>query len=607
MIKWLIVIVVLAFVPSVQALPFYNVTLESPSNGIATTDNTPDFVFNYSGMNDTASCEVFVDGTGYGINSSTNNITSTTITANASISDGTYYWVVNCTNSTTQQSDQNWSITIDTTPPQIVITSPINITYSDSAPLEWSADETTNWSGYAVVGNVNTTLSGNITLNLSDYYYQDYQEDADSSTVLGSCAIGYECAKMHDGNWDIAARSTGITPPYYMDNRYNYTKPTNAVNATWKVKTAIAGTVDYAITADCWDQDPLQFKGYGRSNPSAYVSWHCWDGSDWYTIGSESAFYIYEEAITWNMSLVDGYVNATVHANDTLGNMNSSTVYFSVDTTAPALSNPDYPAGQNEGTSFPVSGTFTDTYSTVDAVLVDWNNANHTTTNVTSLYSTTLNTPLVNQNTFYNLTFYYNDTLGNQESTTYQVEVMEIAGSGPPDGGGGGGGDGIIPQYPEVQSGTFTIYTTALGDKIEQFGTAGVEMPEITVYVTNGNITQNFGSYFSDELWPYCRMTEIQGGAVPPGSQTLFKFICRATGEVIYGNFIVTTDTGNEGSVPVVIGPSIGFLQQSGDFIRLVVTGDWDSFLIHYHGWPVAIIVTFIIIVFGLLVWWYSS
>ncbi|MHA2065036.1 MAG: NosD domain-containing protein, partial [Candidatus Thorarchaeota archaeon] len=84
------------------------VYLESPSNNTEnTTDRTPDFIFNATDqVSPTLSCELFLNQTdtgsgtptGYDINTSTQNDTSTTLTANTSLSNGYYDWWISCTN-----------------------------------------------------------------------------------------------------------------------------------------------------------------------------------------------------------------------------------------------------------------------------------------------------------------------------------------------------------------------------------------------------------------------------------------------------------------------------------------------------------------------------
>jgi len=151
-----------------EELLFYNITLESPANGTITNDDTPDFSFRFNGTYATASCELWIGGTGYGVNGTALNDTSTTITANASISDGTNIaWYVNCTNNTvTQQSDTTRYITIDTADPNITVTSPLNgTTYTNNVNVDVSADETIDTWWYELDSNgTNTTFTPNITI-----------------------------------------------------------------------------------------------------------------------------------------------------------------------------------------------------------------------------------------------------------------------------------------------------------------------------------------------------------------------------------------------------------------------------------------------------------
>ncbi len=95
------------------------VNLTSPENNILTNDSNPDFNFTAtSDINITFPCELFIDDTGYGANDSVSNNTATIITANSSLSEGTYNWYINCTDNTTTKSPVS-VITIDTTNPEI--------------------------------------------------------------------------------------------------------------------------------------------------------------------------------------------------------------------------------------------------------------------------------------------------------------------------------------------------------------------------------------------------------------------------------------------------------------------------------------------------------
>jgi len=72
----------------------------SPANLTQTLNTAPDFTFiSYSDKNSTYSCTLYIDDTPYGTNSSVQNNTETTITANASLSSGDHIWYINCTDS----------------------------------------------------------------------------------------------------------------------------------------------------------------------------------------------------------------------------------------------------------------------------------------------------------------------------------------------------------------------------------------------------------------------------------------------------------------------------------------------------------------------------
>jgi len=75
----------------------FSITLNSPPDQKATSDNTPDFNFTVSGAENNYSCELFLNNVGYGENSSVLNNTPTVITVNSSLSVGTYDWYINCT------------------------------------------------------------------------------------------------------------------------------------------------------------------------------------------------------------------------------------------------------------------------------------------------------------------------------------------------------------------------------------------------------------------------------------------------------------------------------------------------------------------------------
>ena len=141
---------------------FYNITLLSPANETITNDNTPDFIFRYNGTFGDASCRVLNGTHCLGINASTLNSTTTTITSNTTLSDGSMYWWVNCTNATTSNiSDQNWTLSVDTVVPVVTFLNPT----PDNASIDWdgfyvnvSVSETAD-TCYAEINTTNYTMS----------------------------------------------------------------------------------------------------------------------------------------------------------------------------------------------------------------------------------------------------------------------------------------------------------------------------------------------------------------------------------------------------------------------------------------------------------------
>ena len=79
------------------------IRLESPANATTeTSDSTPSFAFNATDNSATVNCTLWINSSSgtpaiYANDASVLNATSTTLTANASLSNGNYYWWISCT------------------------------------------------------------------------------------------------------------------------------------------------------------------------------------------------------------------------------------------------------------------------------------------------------------------------------------------------------------------------------------------------------------------------------------------------------------------------------------------------------------------------------
>jgi len=258
--------------------------------------------------------------------------------------------------------------------PIITILSPENTTYpGDSVPLTFTVDELTSWIGYSVDGHANVTTLGNTTLSgLLDGTHTLVVSANDTAGNMGTSSTVYFTV-------DTVAPNVGFLSPE---------------NKTYSV-----GSVPLTFTVD----ELTSWIGYsvdGQANVT--------------TLGNKTLY-----------GLLDGVHTLVVSANDTAGNMGtSSTVYFTVDTVAPNVGflspeNKTYSVG-----SVPLTFTVDELTSWI-GYSVDGH------ANVTTLGNTTLSGLLDGTHT---LVVSANDTVGNTGTSeriyftvkTQQAEPLQL-------------------------------------------------------------------------------------------------------------------------------------------------------------------------------------
>jgi len=122
-----------------------------------------------------------------------------------------------------------------------------------------------------------------------------YQEHANISTDCGGLNNGsYSFSNnFNDGDWDTYTYVED--EPFYI----NYSKPKGAHNTSvWQVKD-ISGIKNLSIPAECWNQNPLQFRFAYAWN----AQWQCYNGSGFEVIGGTGSpgwGAAFEEAMWWN-------------------------------------------------------------------------------------------------------------------------------------------------------------------------------------------------------------------------------------------------------------------------------------------------------------------
>lgn len=199
------VIFALIALVSIVGAAITNYTLTSPSDNARTADNTPDFNFTaVSDVNDTFSCEISMNSTGRGVNSSVLNNTATIITANSTLAEGVYVWHVECTDAGNMVVSSNKTLTIDNASASSTLNSPegfynsssLNITFNctsaDTLGLAnvtlygnwsagWNANESKNVSGTS-----NTSTFSKLMADEGKYVWSCYSCDAGNNCSFAS-------------------------------------------------------------------------------------------------------------------------------------------------------------------------------------------------------------------------------------------------------------------------------------------------------------------------------------------------------------------------------------------------------------------------------------
>jgi hypothetical protein len=220
----------------------------------------------------------------------------------------------------------------DTTAPTITVISPQNnANYAiSSIPLNYTVNETVSWTGYSLDSQANVTITGNTTLmGLLDGSHSLVVHANDTAGNMGA-------SSMVHFTIDTTSPAVSIVSPENM----TYTVTDVSLNFTVSESTS-------------------------------------WIG---YSLDEQANNTIVEN--TTLVSLLDGSHSVVVYANDTVGNMGaSSTVYFTVDTTPPNIT--DVSQTPTEDSVLPtdevkVNATVTDDISGVKQVMLNYTNGNGT-------------------------------------------------------------------------------------------------------------------------------------------------------------------------------------------------------------------------------------
>ena len=197
------------------------VYLESPANNtLNTTSSQPSFIFNVTDVDSSLfNCTLYINNSGtvsaFGADSDVSSDTSTNITANASLSNGNYWWWVNCTDAENVDKSDEWNISIDITA-MTTLNTPIN------------NNNSINFSNVVFNCSANTTDVTNGLSNIS--LYSDY--NGTWSLIATNSLTGVSNATTFTRN---ILTDKGINGTRFIDNsfKWNCLAYDDAGNSDW--------------------------------------------------------------------------------------------------------------------------------------------------------------------------------------------------------------------------------------------------------------------------------------------------------------------------------------------------------------------------------------
>lgn len=166
------------------------------------------------------------------------------------------------------------------------------------------------------------------------------------------------------------------------------------------------------------------------------------------------------------------------------------------------------------------------------------------------------------------------NTSGNANytsNTTGLTVVLSIEG---PVGAGGPGGGGGRSTFAITAPGACDSYRLEPGVAFSGSAPVGEEIYPFTLFIYNGDTTQEFNAQLENALLPYCEITNEPQTAIPPNGFGKVDFECLAPNGTVSGNLLITTNLGCTDSRAVIISSSIGFLADIEAMVEFLGRGD---------------------------------
>jgi hypothetical protein len=279
-----------------------SVTLNSPADDSYLNTTSVDFNFTATDNIDTSlSCSLYIDGSLEDTASAANN--TPTVFSVSGLSEGSHNWSVSCTDDANNTgTSATWDFTIDVTAPTVNLVSPGNNSFTNTTTIDFTFNATDNLA---------------TVLNCS--LYVDGALEQTNSSTLNNTNTAFTVTGFTEGlhNWTVEctddASNTAMALPWWFFT-VDITPPDVTIQSPTNT-TYPTDTIDLNYTATDTNLD-----------------------SCWYSLDGGTTIPLPDCNDTTLTNLSDGSHNVTVYANDSAGNTNSTTVYFTVDTTPPTVS-----------------------------------------------------------------------------------------------------------------------------------------------------------------------------------------------------------------------------------------------------------------------------
>ncbi len=445
---------------TIQNTPPTAPNLGLPANGTRTNDNTP--FLNWTSSTDadndaiTYAVEISTSITFASISQANYVLTANNYTA-STLTDGLYYWrvwAVTIDANSTVSGVLN--ITIDTTPPLIFVISPANITYNTSTiNLNVSSNEAQAGWKYKLnaAGNVsfdpNTTITAaegtnNITVYVNDslgnenttirYFTVDLTNPAITIVVPANISypsnpqLNFSYSEIRpDACWYSLNGSSNITLASCNTNGtvlvsgegsnnvrlcMNDTSGRQGCHQVYYTKDTIKPTITIQSPLNMsYNLSSLWFNVTLNENADACILYLWWGGNRSMTNSTGNWNYL-------NASIIESEFEAKFYCNDTTGNMNTTSVNFTVDRTAPNIITIVTPANASYNYNPQLNFTFYEMYP-----YACWYSLNQSA-NITLASCATNGTVLATGEGSQNVRLCVNDTAGNTgcSSTRYYTK-----------------------------------------------------------------------------------------------------------------------------------------------------------------------------------------